>query len=370
MSTNSDSESFSPNLLAIIVNQYLLDNNFSTTHSSFSKDALSLLVNTQASERFLSLEKMLDEYTCLKEHKALLDQERVAVMQERNRSQILLRHIQNAMNTHNTFPRPPPPNVAVMNANNAMVPQPGACSQTHPGVSTVSTTPLPSPNVFNIMSLPMPVNTNVGTGNLSTPMISASDRKRKDSEAVGLPAASKKPRGRPPGRKNNVQGQSSVVKGSEVQGSSVAKCLLNQHSFSVPIKSPETPPAPAPRADSSPSGTHVSPIKTSPVKTCNADATPTVISIPKVTVNPSKEMAYTEGSSCISPVKGDSDKANERDDVRSTLDNVDTSDRPQSLDKPFSNTADIDSSDIDFFLENIDFSDQPYPTWLSNMYTK
>ncbi|XP_020209237.1 uncharacterized protein LOC109794172, partial [Cajanus cajan] len=362
MSTNSDSESFSPNLLAIIVNQYLLDNNFSTTHSSFSKDALSLLVNTQVSERFLSLEKMLDEYTCLKEHKALLDQERVAVMQERNRSQILLRHIQNAMNTHNTFPRPPPPNVAVMNANKAMVPQPGVCSQTHPGVSTVSTTPLPSPNVFNIMSLPMPVNTNVGTRNLSTPMISASNRKRKDSEAVGLPTASKKPRGRPPGRKNNVQGQSSVVKGSEVQGSSVAKCLLNQHSFSVPIKSPETAPAPAPRADSSPSGTHVSPIKISPVKTCNADATPTVISIPKVTVNPSKEMAYIEGSSCISPVKGDSDKANERDHVRSTSDNVDTSDRPQSLDKPFSNTADIDSIDIDFFLENIDFSDQPYPT--------
>ena len=43
-------------------------------------------------------------------------------------------------------------------------------------------------------------------GNFSTPMISVSDKKRKDTEIVNGPAVGKKPRGRPPGRKNQVQG--------------------------------------------------------------------------------------------------------------------------------------------------------------------
>ena len=61
-------------------------------------------------------------------------------------------------------------------------------------------------NTSNTQLLTRPVNTNVDTGNFSTPMISVSDKKRKDTEAVNGPIVAKKPRGRPPGRKNQVQG--------------------------------------------------------------------------------------------------------------------------------------------------------------------
>ncbi|KAG4393424.1 hypothetical protein AAZX31_03G066800 [Glycine max] len=122
-------------------------------------------------------------------------------------------------------------------------------------------------------------------GNFSTPMISVSDKKRKDTEIVNGPAVGKKPRGRPPGRKNQVQGQntlpqsSNVVNnqvvswqsssstlppsgicapnGSQVQGSNVAKGSFNHPLFFVPNHSQilETPP----RTQSSHCDTYVSP---------------------------------------------------------------------------------------------------------------
>ncbi|XP_020215501.1 AT-hook motif nuclear-localized protein 5 [Cajanus cajan] len=84
----------------------------------------------------------------------------------------------------------------------------GSSIQSSPsGVAPVITTPLPPQNMSHIQSLPMRMNTNVEAGKFSAPMISASDRKRRDSQAMDVPTISKKHRGRPPGRKNNVQGQ-------------------------------------------------------------------------------------------------------------------------------------------------------------------
>lgn len=116
-----------------------------------------------------------------------------------------------------------------------------------------------------------------------------------------------------------------VPSGSQVQGSSVVKCLFNQPRASIPTNSPV--PKTPPRANSNQSDTNISPPEISQTtSTCY-----TVISTKRVMVSPAKQMAYIESSHCISPVKMNSDKTIKRDHVRSRLD-FDSSDRPQSLD--------------------------------------
>jgi len=53
------------------------------------------------------------------------------------------------------------------------------------------------------MSLPHKPMENVS---LSSPMIRLFDKKRKDTPTIDGPTVAKKPRGRPPGRKNKVKG--------------------------------------------------------------------------------------------------------------------------------------------------------------------
>lgn len=78
---------------------------------------------------------MLDEYIFLKKQNVVLNQERVMVMEEKNRIQILLQGMQNALNTYNAFQRPPSLNVAGMNANFAVVPQPRVYNKTPQGTT-------------------------------------------------------------------------------------------------------------------------------------------------------------------------------------------------------------------------------------------
>ncbi|TKY63393.1 hypothetical protein E2542_SST13264 [Spatholobus suberectus] len=198
-----------PVQVAFIVDQYLRDNNFSETCSTFRNEASSFIANSpinEVSKSSLSLAEMLDEYAWLKEQKVMMDQQRVVVMQEKNRVQMLLQGMQNVMNAFNAFWKSPSSNVAVMNANSAVVPQPRLCNKTPPGVSTITSTVATMQNTSNIQSFPKSINTNVDTVNISTPMISVSDKKRKDTQAVDALTVAKKPRGRPPGRKIPVQG--------------------------------------------------------------------------------------------------------------------------------------------------------------------
>nr|KYP32477.1 hypothetical protein KK1_046843 [Cajanus cajan] len=327
------------NLVSIIVDRFLLDNNFSLTRSTFLNEASSLIANQHVSKSLLSLENMLDEYICLKEEKASLHRERVALMQEKIRIQMLLRDMQNAVNTFDTFQGPPPPNVAEMNANPAMLPQ----SRVSPsGVAPVNTTPLPPQNMSHIQSLPMRMNTNVEAGNFSAPMISASDRKRRDSQAMDVPTVSKKRRGRPPGRKNNVQGSNAVnnqvvitpcsatqssaencaLGGSQVQRSSVVKSLFNPLPFPTPTNSPvlNTPC----KTNPSHNDTCVSPLEISPITTCNGKT--------------AEQLTCLGRSQCISPINVDLDQTCEKDLVSSRLD---TSNMHESLDKSLPDDDDV-----------------------------
>lgn len=147
-----------------------------------------------------------------------------------------------------------------------------------------------------------------------------------------------------------------VAIGSQVQGSSVAKCLFNQPAVSIPTNSPV--PKTPPRASSCHSDTNISPPEISPVAPCNGEATPTcytVISTKRVMVSPAKQMAYIESSHCISPVMTDSDKASKRDHVRSRLD-FDASDMPESLDKSLPNEISTSESDKEVDIFDLDFA--------------
>ncbi|XP_061343136.1 uncharacterized protein LOC133289255 [Gastrolobium bilobum] len=364
-----------PTQIAFIVDRYLCDNNFSSTRSIFRNEASSLIANSpiqEAPKTLLTLGEMLDEYICLKEQKVMLDKERVLVEQEKNRVQMLLQGMQNVMTAYNASG-----NLAAPAAKSAVavVPQPAFSNKSHPGLPTMQ-------NKLTIQSLPQSRNSNAEGGNFSTPMMNASDRKRKDTKAVDAPSDAKKSRGRSSSRKIPVQGQNTlqqsvnsvnnamivqpssairsspencIPSGSQVQGSNVAKCLFNQSSVSVPSNSPV--PKTPPRTNSAHSDTHISPSEISSVATCNREVTPTrctVISTKRVMVSPAKQMAYIQMSHCISPVKIDSDKVNKRDHVRSRLD-FDASDMPESLDNPLTNVISPSESEKDLDIFDIDF---------------
>lgn len=326
----------------------------------------------------LGLVQILDEYMCLKKQKEMLHQQRVMVMQEKYRLQMFVQGLQNVINT---FQKPLSLNFLGMSTNSAVVPQWRLCNETPSGVSSIASIGSAMQNTF---------------GNFSTPMINASDKKRKDTETVNGPAVGKQPRGRPPGRKNQVQGQntlpqsSNVVNnqvvswqsssstlppsgicapsGSQVQGSNFAKGSFNHPLFCVPNHSQilETPP----RTQSSHCDTYVSPTNFL-VASCNREASSsycTMISTDRVMFDPVKQMAYKESSHCSSPIKADTGKASKKDDVRGKL-NFDASNMPESLDKSLANEVstseldkgvvifDIDFSNLDWSLQGTSFED-------------
>ncbi|XP_006573326.2 uncharacterized protein [Glycine max] len=238
-------------------------------------------------------------------------------------------------------------------------------------------------NTSNTQLLTRTVNTNVDTGNFSTPMISVSDKKRKDTEAVNGPIVAKKPRGRPPGRKNQVQGENTspqssnavnnqvvswpsssatqsssgncAPSGSLVQGSNAVKGSFNHPPLFVPDNSPIPK---TPTTQSSQSDTYVSPTKIYPAASCNGEASPTCCTMNptnKVMVGPETQMAYKENSHCNSPIEVDTGKSSKKDDVRSKL-NFDASNMPESLDKSLSNEVYTSESDKEVDISDIDFS--------------
>ncbi|KHN12951.1 hypothetical protein glysoja_042219 [Glycine soja] len=369
--------------VAFIVDKYLCDNHFSNTRCIFRNEASSLFATSSINQLPKTLEEMLDEYIFLKKQNVVLNQERVMVMEEKNRIQILLQGMQNALNTYNAFQRSPSLNVAGMNANFAVVPQPRVYNKTPQGVSTITSIAAAMQNTSNTQLLTRPVNTNVDTGNFSTPMISVSDKKRKDTEAVNGPIVAKKPRGRPPGRKNQVQGENTspqssnavnnqvvswpsssatqsssgncAPSGSLVQGSNAVKGSFNHPPLFVPDNSPIPK---TPTTQSSQSDTYVSPTKIYPAASCNGEASPTCCTMNptnKVMVGPETQMAYKENSHCNSPIEVDTGKSSKKDDVRSKL-NFDASNMPESLDKSLSNEVYTSESDKEVDISDIDFS--------------
>ncbi|MCI19114.1 flocculation protein FLO11-like, partial [Trifolium medium] len=162
-------------------------------------------------------------------------------------------------------------------------------------------------NTSTTLSVPQSNNTNAENGNFSTPTISVSNRKRKDtSTTVDAPSIAKRSRGRSSttSRKIPVKGQNTlpqsncavnhqvvyhpscatqssalncVPNGSQVQGSSVVKCLFNQSRTSIPTNSqvPKTPP----RTNSSHGDTNISPPEVTQVAASNVAAASTCYTV-------------------------------------------------------------------------------------------
>lgn len=170
--------------------------------------------------------------------------------------------------------------------------------------------------------------------------------------------------------------------GPLVQGSSVAKCLFNQPSLSIPSNSsgPKTPA----RANSSQSDKSTSPLEISSNVNCSNSNTPqgvtpthcTVISSKRVTVSPNKQIMYAmERSHCISsssPIKTNLKRQSKRDHVKGRLD-FDGSDVATNSDKPIADeistpesVKEVDIFDID--LSNFDaFGDFSFTEMLDDL---
>ena len=185
-------------------------------------------------QNVLSLEEILNQYILLKKQHTRLEEEKVMVMQEKNRIQKLLQDIQNGMVSFNAIS--PMSNVKTIITNSAIARPVENSIRTPPGrcidfmvinelncgyyylfLKFLSSIPIltycffllslvtSSTIVFpmqNTMSLPIKPTDNK---NLSSPMIGVFDKKRKDISTANGSVVAKKPRGRKPGKKKQLQ---------------------------------------------------------------------------------------------------------------------------------------------------------------------
>ncbi|XP_027904513.1 uncharacterized protein LOC114164163 [Vigna unguiculata] len=169
----------SPSQVALIVDNYLCANNLSHTRATFRMEASSLFSGSpfnQVCKPSLNLGRILEDYISLKrqnlilnQENLILNQERVAMMQEQFRVQKLVQDVQNVVNAYHTFQRLIP--VADKTPS-------GVCT----GMASVQNT------------------------NTDNKVQWQESHKRKNSEAIDAPTIAKKPRGRPPGKKNQFKG--------------------------------------------------------------------------------------------------------------------------------------------------------------------
>ncbi|XP_022636002.1 uncharacterized protein LOC111241605 [Vigna radiata var. radiata] len=137
-------------------------------------EASSLFAGSSFNQPSLNLERILDEYIFLKRKNLILNQERVAVMQEKYRVEKLVQEVQNVVDAYRSFQRLIPINIPVTN-------------KTPSGVCSCSTSSVQNTNTYNKIHMQQ-------------------SNKRKNSEAIDAPTIARKPRGRPPGKKNQVKG--------------------------------------------------------------------------------------------------------------------------------------------------------------------
>ncbi|KAL7169757.1 hypothetical protein ACSBR2_034736 [Camellia fascicularis] len=385
-----------PVQIAFIVDRYLSDNNFSQTRSIFRSEASHLISKSpvqEAPKSLLSLGAILDEYINLKEQKVMLDQEKCRLDSEKIRVQTLLRGMQDVMNAYNaggSAAPTPPLLISSVAKSAAVVPQ--------MELTIGSPAGYPMYNTPVMMPTSRPSNTQTDPSNFSTPITNHPSAKRKkgSKDVPDAPITAKRSRSnlttnQLPVKGTNTLPQSSmaannqenspkfaagqsspndnVLNGSPIQGSSVAKCLFNQPSWSPPtnLTVPKTPL----RATSSQTDKSVSPLETSSTATSGNDVTPQqktstnciVISSETIKVSPVKQLTcYSiERNHCISsssPVKANLKRINKRDHVKGRLD-FDSSDTLLNSSKPIPDAISIPEFDkegeiFDLDLPNLD----------------
>ncbi|KOM40502.1 hypothetical protein LR48_Vigan04g070000 [Vigna angularis] len=190
----------SPSQVAFIVDQYLCANNLSHTRATFRMEASSLFAGSSFNQIYkpsLNLKHILDDYIFLKRKNLILNQERVAIMQEKYRVEKLVQEVQNVVYAYRSFQRLIPTDIPVTN-------------KTPSGVCTGTTSFVQNTNTYNNIHWQQ-------------------SNKRKNSEGIHAPTIAKKPRGRPPGKKNQVKalnvlpplGTQSLIVNSTATGSQV-----------------------------------------------------------------------------------------------------------------------------------------------------
>ncbi|RHN46330.1 hypothetical protein MtrunA17_Chr7g0241081 [Medicago truncatula] len=170
-----------PQQVAFIVDKYLLDNNFSSTRSTFRDEASSLIPKEQKS--LITLDEMLDAYISLKEHKIMMDQEKFMLAQEKNQVQNLLQGLHDVMTTYNASGNLPSTSAKFALA---LVPQSVVSNKSQPGV------PTSLPNISNTRSQPLSSNSDANGRNISTFNVNLSEGKRKETSAMDAPSAAKR----------------------------------------------------------------------------------------------------------------------------------------------------------------------------------
>ncbi|QCE16339.1 hypothetical protein DEO72_LG11g3353 [Vigna unguiculata] len=353
-------------LVAIMVDQYLCRNKFYQTRVTFCNEVLPLFSNLPPNENLMNLEEILNQYILMKKQNIWLEAEKVMLMQEKNRIQMLLQDIQKGMD--NFHARSPMSNVTTVVTNPAIIPLVENSIQNPPVVS--STTVFP---VQNTMSLPPP-KTMFHT-HFSSPMIKVSDMKRKDTPTVDGCAISKKPRGRPPGKKKQVQctnmllpspnnivdsGSSSASTESLVVKSAQRELQISSNSVSRTH----------PTIHSFQRDTYVSlpPTHISHDATCNKEVVSpsyNVISTKRDMVEPVKQMVCKEGNSSFSPIVADNDETHKENTSKESNKDIDktstrvldtnSSHKLENLDNSFSKenpTSESKNLDNSFSKEN------------------
>ncbi|XP_062108147.1 uncharacterized protein LOC133819024 [Humulus lupulus] len=343
-SQNLGTGDVTPKQIAFIVDRYLFDNKFSQTRSLFRTEASSLIAQSpsqEATKGILGLGQIINEYISLKAQKLMVDQERVRLEQEKFRVQTLLQSMQNAMSAYNASG-----SSSVPAAISSVAPKPAIMApRLQPFNGSQAGFPLN--NNPTVHSMSMPSNTNAQPTNIS----SLSNNKRKNPKIISnapppaakrscskfsLPEKEAVPQyGSTVNSQENTQAPASAVESSPnicvASGSSVAKCLFNQPSLSIPTNAsvPKTPP----RANSSQSDKSTSPLDVSSTAKCSNASTPTemtptrctvISSSKRVTLSPCKQMAfYMEKNQCIStssPVKTNSKRQTISNNVKGRLD--------------------------------------------------
>ncbi|KAK7378023.1 hypothetical protein VNO80_03459 [Phaseolus coccineus] len=173
----------SPSQVALIVDHYLYTNNLSQTRAIFHMETSSFFAGlplNQLSNTCFNLSEILADYISLRRQKIILDKERCSIIQEKYRVQKLMEDMHNAVNTYNAFQGPISIDVPVSNVPSATF------HQNPSGVCIATTTYVENTNSCNVLS--------------------QQSNKRKNCEAINEPTIVKRPRGRPPGKKNQFQG--------------------------------------------------------------------------------------------------------------------------------------------------------------------
>ncbi|KAL9315187.1 hypothetical protein ACSQ67_016188 [Phaseolus vulgaris] len=287
----------SPFEVALIVDDYLCANNLFQTRATFRMEASSLfaaspLIQLSNTSADYNLDKILADYICLRRQKIILDQEMCAITQEKYRVQKLLDDMHNAVNTYNVFLSPIPMNVSS-----------GVCTATTAYVQ----------NTCNVLS--------------------QQSTKRKNSEAE--PTIAKRPRGRPPGKKNQFRALNTLPL-SRTQPQSTNSSILETQTTKQFFQ---------------------------PAVTCNENVV-SHCQNSKVMVDPEKEITYKD-SLHISPINSDTNKQYIASPIPQSLENS-IPNEVSTLHKETQNhQSDMNLSSIDFDLDvgywsNLSFEDKKF----------